>query len=299
MNNVLLLGGSGVIGAALLRLLHGQANVTATYAHNAQGIDATLCTVRAVDITDFAATQAVMRESAPTLVLHAAGHANVDFCQQHPDEARQSNVLGTHNVIRACAEVGARLIYLSTNAVFDGNAAPYQETDTPHPINVYGQLKLESEQLVDASPLDHVIVRLILSYGWQPPGARANPLTWVVNSFGQGKPLNLVNDVYENPLYAESAADGLWAIATRGRQALYHLAGATIVNRYELALAIAETFALDASKLNPVSSDFFPTIAPRPKNTSYFTTRAQTELGWQPMTLAAGLARAHATRTRA
>jgi dTDP-4-dehydrorhamnose reductase len=296
MANILILGGTGLIGAALAQRLTPAHQVTVTYAHNAQGYDPQRCAGCALDVTEAAAPLQLMQAIRPAVVFHAAGHANVDFCERNPEAAHRSNVLGTAHVIDACRAVGARLIYISTNAVFDGEHAPYDESATPHPLNRYGQFKLAGEQLVAASGLDYAIARLILSYGWQPPGARLNPLSWIVASLQQGKALNLVNDVYENPLWAASAAEGLWAIAERGRQTLYHLAGATILNRYDFAVAVAHAFGLPLHLLTPVPSAFFPSIAPRPKNTSYLTTRLQTELGWQPVSIAEGLAQAFASR---
>ena len=266
----------------------------ATYLRNASGIDQSRCAAIPLDVTDAQATVNLFRDLKPQVVFHAAGHASVDFCQRHPDDAHKSNVLGTANVISACKTIGARLIYISTNAVFDGRSAPYAENAEPNPINVYGKLKLECEQLVAQSEMDYAIVRLIFMYGWQPPGARTNPLAWIVENLRQGKQLHLVNDVFENPLWSDSGADGLWAVAHHGTSGIYHLAGRDVVNRFDLAIVIARTFGLDEQLIQPVESDFFPDIAPRPRNTSFVTLRAQRELGWQPVGLADGLTQARA-----
>src|SRR2546422_1018982 len=104
---------------------------------------------------------------------------------QDAAESLESNVIGTFNVLAACRRAGCRLVYVSTNAVFDGAAAPYREDDSVAPINKYGHLKVECERLVRETLGDAVIVRPILMYGWNHPTGRSNPATWLIDRLGR------------------------------------------------------------------------------------------------------------------
>jgi dTDP-4-dehydrorhamnose reductase len=126
-------------------------------------------------------------------------------------------------------------------------------------------------------------------YGWHYPSARKNPVTWLLDKLRGGESVPMVTDVYENPLFSLQAGEALWKVAARRDLDLVHLAGGTVVNRYELALAVASQFGLDAGLIKPVDSSFFKHLAPRPHNTSFVTERMEKELGIVPLSLADGL----------
>jgi dTDP-4-dehydrorhamnose reductase len=229
-------------------------------------------------------------------VVHAAGIASVDYSEQHYDESLESNLGGTRNIAELCAAAGTRLVYISTNAVFDGTNAPYRESDGVNPINAYGRIKVECERFVEDTVDRPVIVRPILMYGWPHQMGRPNPVTWVVDALDRGESIHVVNDVYENPLYNVDAARAIWAILHSDVSGVIHLAGPEVINRYEFARMTARAFDLDESRILAVTSEFFPTIAPRPRNTALVTARMQT-LGVTPSTIQEGL-RLMAARVR-
>ena len=224
-------------------------------------------------------------------VIHAAGIANVDYAERHVEEGWESNVVGTQNVVDLVRKKNIRLVNLSSNAVFDGRRAPYREGDPTDPVNQYGRIKVECEKLVMRLCPEAAIVRPILMYGWQPPHARTNPATWLIDRLCRGEPTHLVTDVYENPLWSYQCAEAIWRVIQRGKTGIFHVAGRDVVNRYEFAHRVAAVFGLDATLLHPVDSTFFPAIAPRPKNTSFLTERMQAELGMEPLSLSDGLER--------
>ena len=223
------------------------------------------------------------------VVIHAAGLSSVDYVERHFNEAFQSNITGTANLVECCNQFNKHLIYVSTNAVFDGTRAPYREGNPTWPINAYGRIKVHCEELVVKGARSYSIVRPILMYGWPYPAGRQNPVTWLLDKLSHGASVSIVTDVYENPLFYLQCGAALWKLIHRPDIKLVHLAGGEVVNRYEFALVVAREFGLDAGLIKAVGSDFFPDLAPRPRNTSFVTDLMEKELGVMPLTLEAGL----------
>ena len=282
---VLITGGTGLLGQGLFETAPPGWSIVSLHL---RAYDPGASHVR-LDVRDRAALARLFATHRFDAVVHAAGIASVDVSEQRVSESTESNLGGTRNLAELCATTGTRMIYISTNAVFDGESAPYGEMDPVHPINQYGRIKLACERLVQESLQRYTIVRPILMYGWPHAMGRANPVTWVVDSLSRGERINVVDDVYENPLYNIQAAQAVWRVLERAVTGVVHLAGGELVNRHQLALAVARAFHLDASLIQPVSSSFFPHIAPRPRNTSLRTTRMERELGQTPCTLEQGL----------
>lgn len=222
-------------------------------------------------------------------VIHAAGIASVDYVEKHYAESLESNLLGTLNITAACRKAATHLIYISTNAVFNGENAPYGEDEPINPINKYGRIKVECENLVRATLERYTIARPILMYGWNHGVNRPNPATWMYEKLLRGETIRVVDDVFENPLYNISCAKALWAVVKTKLPGIIHLAGADSVNRHEFALTLAKVFGLDKKLIRRVKSSYFPEIAARPKNTSFLTRRMSEELGVKPLKLAEGL----------
>jgi dTDP-4-dehydrorhamnose reductase len=235
--------------------------------------------------------QSVFEWARPDVVIHAAAIGSVDFAERNREETKKVNVGGTEVVIELCQIVKSRLIYISSNAVFDGRTPLYSETTPVNPINYYGQLKVDAENVVRKSGIPWAIVRPILMYGWPYPGERDNPVVWWVNSLKNSQPIKVVDNVLSKPLPAWSCADVLWALIQQNRTGIYHAAGRDHISLYRFALLTAEVFGLDASLITPVPDSYFPEIAPRPQDTSFDTTKMETELGVKTIGVRDGLLR--------
>lgn len=222
-------------------------------------------------------------------VIHAAGIASVDYVEKHYAESLESNLVGTLNVTSAARRAGTYLVYVSTNAVFDGKKAPYSETAATNPVNKYGQIKLQCERLVSETLTDFSIMRPILMYGWNHPVTRPNTVTWIYEKLQRGESVELVDDVTENPLYNLQCGDALWAMVAKRATGILHVAGKDHFNRYEFGLKIANVFGLDASLIKRVDSSRFPAIAARPPNTTLSVKRMEKELGVRAVRLEDGL----------
>ncbi len=221
----------------------------------------------------------IFNDIKPDIVIHAASIGNVDYCEKNKEEARGVNVEGSRNVIEACRQHNSKIIFTSSNAVFDGSNPPYSEEAKPNPVDYYGQTKLQTESDIRASGLKYAIARLMTMYGWNHPLERQNPVTWVLEKFNKGQKINIVDDIYNNHLFADNANEAIWAIISGNKEGIYHIAGSEVISRYELVCKVADVFGFDKNLVIPVNSSFFPSIAPRPKNTSYNITRMEKGLG--------------------
>lgn len=243
-----------------------------------------------VDITNKKQVLDFINKINPSVIIHAASIGNVDYCERNPDEAYKVNIEGTKNIINAAKKAKAKIIFLSSNAVFDGNNPPYDETSLLNPVDVYGKTKAEGERLIENSNLDFCILRLMTMYGWPQLGGRKNPVTWIIDSLKKGESINVVNDIYNNHLWAGQASETIWKIIKNNKyKNTYNIAGADQVSRYELALKVARIFNLDSSLIKPVSSSFFKGIAKRPKNTCFDTQKMEQQLGIKPLSINEGL----------
>jgi dTDP-4-dehydrorhamnose reductase len=217
--------------------------------------------------------------------VHAAGEGSVDRVQDNPSLGLELIVNPAKNVAALCNEHRAKLIYLSSNAVFDGKQAPYSESDTTHPINLYGKAKVQAEAAIEKELMDCLIVRTILSLGWPILGQRPNPLTFVIENLRQNRPIKLVADVFENPISALSVADCFWSLLHANCIGTFHVGGSDRVSRVELGKLIAERFDLDVNLISEASSDDFAHLAPRPPDTTLNTSKTQAACDWEPQFL--------------
>jgi dTDP-4-dehydrorhamnose reductase len=169
---VIVTGSSGLLGRSLVRLLRDDYEVT--------GMDKELGASPndlVMDISQKAPTVASIVRVAPRVVVHTAAQTNVDLCESDRDLARRVNVDGTANITEGCAKVGARLMLISTDYVFDEERGNYRESDQPNPIDFYGATKLEAERIV-AMLSNSLVMRTSVLYGWHP--SKLNFATWVL-----------------------------------------------------------------------------------------------------------------------
>ncbi len=214
-----------------------------------------------LDVADRRAVLAALTTYEPDWVIHLAALTDVDRCEREPEEARRVNTQGTEHIVDACRQVGAGLLFLSSIAVFDGRKqTPYDELDSPRPINQYGRSKYLAEQSVATLPR-HLIVRS----GWLFGGdVDKKFVSKILSLAGSRRSLQVVEDKVGSPTSVTDLAAGLERLLREGAEGLYHLVnGGPPVSRYALAQAIVTAAGLPTEIL-PVSSDYFPALAPRP-----------------------------------
>src|SRR5438874_4356474 len=183
----------------------------------------------------------------------------------------------------------ARWVTFSSNGIYGGDRAPYSETSLPRPINAYGRFKAEVDAQTRGYPGHWVIFRPTISYGWNYRFGRANPVTFFLPRMQQGNELSLVDDQFENPVYAGDVATVLWRVIEDGFQGELNVGGGDFrVSRYEWMRAVARAFAYDQNRISPARLAEFPNSALRPRDTSFDTRKLVAELGARPLDVYAG-----------
>ncbi|MBZ5557447.1 MAG: SDR family oxidoreductase [Acidobacteriia bacterium] len=285
---VLITGGTGLLGHALLQGAPQSCETLATAFRSAPAVE-WRARFRPLDVRDARAVDALIADYRPGVVIHAASVGSVDQAEREPDAVRRTNVDGLAAVGRACARAGARLVFISSNAVFDGTHPPYDEQAPRHAVNQYGRLKIEAEEWLEASGLPHAIVRPILMYGWPPAGGRSNVVTRWLADFEAGRPAEVAQDIRSMPLLASNCADAIWAVVRLDRRGIYHVAGADRVTLVEFARETARVFGCSEDLVVPVPSARFTSLAPRPADTSFVLTKMERDLGVRPLGVHEGL----------
>ncbi|MCS7050199.1 MAG: dTDP-4-dehydrorhamnose reductase [Thermomicrobium sp.] len=246
---VLVTGGHGQLGRALVRTAPVAMEVTALGA-------------RECDVTDPIAVRAVLARVEPTVVFHCAAWTDVDGCELHPERAWRVNALGAQHVAAQCQDLGATLVYLSTNYVFDGEQEePYHEFARPSPLSVYGASKLAGEQAVRSLCPRHYIVRT----AWLYDAMSRNFVTTVLRLAREQARLRMVADQYGNPTFVDDVARALWALVAQPAYGTYHLVNQGVASWYEWAVAVLECLDI-ARPVEPIPAREYRRAARPPRN---------------------------------
>jgi dTDP-4-dehydrorhamnose reductase len=263
---VLVTGSNGLLGTKLVGLLLGQAGVQVMGLSRgpraANGPAA--FPFWQTDLTDPSAVDRTMVEAAPDLVVHTAAMTDVDGCEQQPDQAWRINVDATRHVAAGAARIGARLVHLSTEYVFDGRDGPYGEDDPTNPLGVYARSKLASERVAQDVLPGCVIARTTILYG-HAPLVRPNFVVWLVAQLRAGREAAVVSDQVGSPTLADNLAEMVWALGRDpGAWGVFNTVGASVLNRFDFARLVARELELDASLLRPIDTASLNQPAPRP-----------------------------------
>ena len=287
MKRILVTGVSGFLGRYVATTLMHQYVVLGTYRSHAPGLDAGEPT--RLDLTDVEGVHTTFRKFRPDVVVHAAALGDVDACEQHPNDAYDVNVRGTEAIAQATVAVGARLIYISTDQVYDGDKGHYDEADVPQPLMVYGRTKLEGEHRAVAICHDTVILRLALLYGWGIP-TRLNFVDWLVARLRAGQEVPLFVDQYRTPLYVVQAAEAIGRLIDRSEvRETFNLGGGERVNRYAFGLKCCEIFDLPKAFLKPIEMSLIGGLAARPLDCSMNSSKIGSRLQMVPLAVEEGL----------
>jgi dTDP-4-dehydrorhamnose reductase len=241
-----------------------------------------------LDITDTAEVSALINRIKPTVVVHTAAQTNVDKCEREKEQAWTTNVEGTRNIAEATQKLHAKLIFISTDYVFDGERGLYIERDKPNPVNHYGLTKLESENQVSNYCDNYAILRTSVLYGWHP--WKRNFANWVIDKLRLRKEIAVVEDQYNTPTLADNLAEIVIEIIEKDLQGVYHSSGKERANRYVFAQQIAKTFGLKSDLIKPVKmNQMADWTAKRPKDSSLKTNKIQKQLKTKPLNIFDGL----------
>jgi len=290
MTKILITGAQGLLGSNFIPEASKKFLVVGTYFENSNVAKYKNVIYHKMDIRDEKAVNKAVDEYMPDIIIHTASIGNVDICEKNKKDAYQTNILGTKHLALRAQKIKAKFIFFSTNAVFDGENAPYHEKSKPNPINYYGKTKYKGEKLVSDILSEQIILRLNTMYGWHKKGERENPMTWILKRLKNREKTFVVNDIFNNHLYVKSAVEVLLKVLRNWKTGeIYHIAGADCVSRYDFFQVVADLFGYQKNDLYPVDSSFFDKIAPRPKNTCFKLTKMQSNLKLEPLSIRDGI----------
>lgn len=260
---VLITGGGGLLGGELIRQAPSGIDLHSTRRSSpVQGAES-----HAVELSDGEAVEALWMRVRPDLVIHTAYSAA---------EGERDVWRATESVVCACRAAGAALVYMSTDALLDGESSPYDESADPAPVHDYGRWKAKAERYVRGEMPEAAVVRTSLIVRAEPADRNS---AWVLDALRRGEPVRLFTDELRCPVAVEDLAAQLWEVASlpgERRGGVWHLAGPEAVSRYALGVLLALRHGVDPRGLIPVPSAASP--APRPRDLRLLTSRADRDL---------------------
>lgn len=263
--DVLVTGASGQLGSCLVPvLMDGGDEVTGWSGRTADTVHGV--PIRPVPLDRPDHVRSAIKDVNPQCVVHAAAISRMDACWSDPQRAWDINLHGTEMVVDRCAALGARLVYVSTDMVFDGNEGNYSETAHPNPQTIYGQTKWAAEKVVLQYELS-VVVRVSLLFGPARNG-RPNFFDRQLESLRTGHPLDLFEDEWRSPVSYLTAARAIAAIAHADVRGLLHVGGPERMSRWEMGHRLARHLGYDETVFRAVRQADHSFPEPRPRDVS-------------------------------
>jgi dTDP-4-dehydrorhamnose reductase len=246
---ILVTGASGLLGLNLALEAAKQHTVFGTV--NSNPIKTKVFEVLQANLLDPSALDRVLTYANPDWVIHCAALANLEACEANPALAKQLNTDLPEKLAILVARGGARLLHVSTDAVFDGQQGDYTEDDEPNPLSIYAQTKLDSEQAVAAANSEAIIARVNL-FGWSLSGKRSLAEFFYYN-LEAGKRVKGFTDVYFCPLLANDLANIFLEMLETGLNGLYHVVSSECITKYHFGVRLSRQFGLDSDLISPTS----------------------------------------------
>ena len=251
MRRILVVGAKGMLGRDLMEVLHS----------SIPGDEVVGWDIEEIDIQKGEDTVTRIEKLRPDIVIHIAAYTDVDGCELNKEKAFAVNAEGTRSVALAASKCHAKMVYLSTDYVFDGDKRePYLENDSPHPLNVYGQSKLKGEQYVQTFVKDFLIIRTQWLYGL----FGKNFVSSVLRQAREKSTLSIVDDQTGSPTYTADLAKAVSALIQFGARGIFHVANSGLWTWCSFGQTILKLSGINRVKVIPISSRELGRPATRP-----------------------------------
>jgi CDP-6-deoxy-D-xylo-4-hexulose-3-dehydrase len=280
IKKVLLIGVSGQVGRALYNRIGFEYEVYGTYWKKAIPFG------RPLNIAEKGEVERSFAEIKPEIVILCGSLTNVELCEEDKTLAELINIVGTRNVVEEAKRHNSKLIFFSTDYIFDGKDGPYSEDALPNPINYYGKTKLLGEEIVKTLP-SYLIIRTTGVFSFEENGQ--NFAMQVIRKGILGEEIQVPSDQIANPILASNLADCVAELIEK--EGVYNISGKQVLSRYDFALSIADSFLFDKGLIIPVLTSSLDQKAKRPLNGGLITDKASLELKTKILSVEEGLAR--------
>jgi len=296
VSRVLIIGGSGFIGQYLVGHLLDRAEHQISGTYNSRKVDQESCKWYRTDLTEARELDEVFETVKPEVVVLLAAMADVGGCERDNHLATKVNSIGTKIVTNLCDNYRAKLVFLSTEYVFDGARGKYHENETPAPTTHYGRTKWEAEQAVSRCQSSWSIIRTSLVYGWPSWADRGNLVTRVIDNLTEGRPAYGYTDQYRSPVYVVDLVQGIAQVMEEDYTGVSHVAGPDWSDMGRFVDAVAENFQLDGSLVVRGESTTSGSSGSRPSLLGLDSTQSVARLRFQPRDVVSGLRDMQANR---
>lgn len=266
---VFVTGASGFVGRCFVEIFRDEIVAGSCFSRNGGGL-------LKVDLRDRGSVTKALAEFQPDVVIHCAARPTVDWCEYNPEEAHRLNVAATETLASFCGDTGAKLVFLSTDYVFDGLNGPYSEEDQTNPINVYGKHKLLAEQAIEEHLKNCLIIRTTNVYGFDMQSK--NFLMGILPRLAKGERVSVAADQFGTPTLVDDLCSTVKQIISTGESGAFHVVGPDLMNRVDWAQAAAKAFGLNPELVEAKTTEELGQPAPRPKRCGLISNRL-TSLG--------------------
>ena len=282
---ILITGASGLLGLNLALEASQRQTVFGTVNHHP--LKTTAFTVIQTDLLAPSAVERLLESTQPDWVIHCAALANLEACEADPLQAQKMNTDLPRTLASHVARSGARLVHISTDAVFDGLRGNYSEADQPTPACEYSRTKLAGEQAVAEVDPTAIIARVVF-YGWSLNGKRSLA-EFFYNNLSLGNAVKGFIDVFFCPLLVNDLAQILIHMLELNLRGLYHVVSSECSSKYEFGRQLAERFSLDSNLIRPTSVTQSGMIAVRSPNLTLHSDKLARALGTPLPSISTGL----------
>ena len=286
--SLLILGASGLTGSKAMQIGTRRFETFGTY--NLRKVkDRDMIKL---DVTDEDSLAKIISEIKPDFLLNATALHNVDYCESHPDESFKVNAHAVGTIAKICNKIGARMVHISTDYVFDGNKKQYYtEEDKPNPQSVYAKSKLKGESFA-RNANSYCVLRSSVIYGWtsseapdaiSSSGKPMNFVLWALNKMSKNEKLTMVRDQLTTPTLADELASVAIRLCTVSKEmnGIFHVAGTSCVSRYDFALQIAKIMGHPRNLIRSIETKELVQVAKRPMQSCLSSDKVQEKLGIQ------------------
>jgi len=276
LTKVLVTGGSGLLGKAFIYENIGRFTIFATYLKNKFDLDGSH--FLKLDLRNKELIRSTIISVSPDVIIHTAALTNVDLCEQNKELAFEINVTGTKNIVEASKLINVKLIYISSDFVFNGAKEYYTEEDQPNPMNFYGFTKLKGEEFVSSYP-NSLIIRTSI-YGWNPVGGKKG-IEGIIELLNKGKQIYVPYNQYSSIMSVNALAGFIYLLILQNATGIYNVGIREKVDKLTFMRSIAKLSGCSGELIKGIDFEEYikEKIAIRPKDTSLDVSKVERVLG--------------------
>jgi len=261
MTRCLVTGATGQLGKEILRMMPEDFEIFVAGRQNSSGFE----NFYQMDLGKPETAYRSVLDSQPDVVIHSGALTNVDHCEEDEDYANRVNAVSTGEIAKACSEIGCKMVYVSTDYVFDGAKGKYSETDDVGPIQIYGHTKLRGEELsrLHLEEDDLLTIRTGVVFS-----IKEGFVGWIYDSLYSRREIGVVSDQWVSPTNSTFLADVIFKLLSRGVSGIWNVSSSDRLSRFEMAEEIRKRTGSDKSLLVSKTMEELGWSASRPVDSS-------------------------------